>query len=52
MPKLRGRAQNVVEYGVMIATIALVVLTGVMTFGRLIQPWFMSLASHVTTVGT
>ena len=52
MPKLRGRAQDTVEYGVIIATIALVVLIGVMTFGQLIEPWFRGLAGRITTVGT
>ena len=52
MPKLRDSAQDTVEYGLIIATIALVVLVGVMTFGHLIQPWFASLAGHITTVGT
>ena len=40
MPKLRGKAQNVVEYGLIIVTIVLVVLLGVMSFGHLIEPWF------------
>ena len=52
MPKRRGKAQNVVEYGIIIATIAVVVLLGVTTFGKQIEPWFASLASHITTVGT
>ena len=51
-PKVRSRAQDTVEYGLIIATIALVVLLGVMTFGRLIEPWFASLAGRITTVGT
>jgi Flp pilus assembly pilin Flp len=52
MPSLRQKSQNVVEYGLIVATIVLVVLLGVMSFGRLIEPWFASLASHITTVGT
>ena len=52
MPKLRGKAQNVVEYGLMMAAIVFVVLLGVASFGHLIQPWIASLASHVTTVAT
>ena len=52
MPKLRGKAQNVVEYGLIIATIAVVVLVGVMSFGQMVEPWFRGLAGHITTVGT
>ena len=48
----RAESQDVVEYGLIIATIALVVLVGVMTFGQLIEPWFAQLAGHITTVGT
>ncbi len=44
--------QDVVEYGILIATIAVVVLLGVTTFGREITPWFTQLAGHITTVGT
>jgi Flp pilus assembly pilin Flp len=50
--KLRGTGQNVVEYGLLIATIAMVVLLGVAKFGNVIAPWFAALASHITTVGT
>jgi len=46
------RAQNVVEYGIILATIALVVLLGVITFGNQITPWFAQLVVHITTVGT
>ena len=52
MPKVRGRAQNVVEYGLLIVTIVIVVLLGVTQFGYLIMPWFASLAGRITTVGT
>lgn len=44
-------AQNYVEYGLLIATIAVIVLLGVATFGQLIEPWFSSLAGHITTTG-
>ena len=44
--------QNTVEYGLIIATIVLVVLLGVMAFGNLIEPWFESLAMRVITIGT
>ena len=44
--------QDVVEYGMMIAAIAIVVLIGVTAFGSLIEPWFAHLAGHITTVGT
>jgi pilus assembly protein Flp/PilA len=44
--------QDVVEYGLLIATIAIVVLIGVGLFGSSVNDWFKSLASHITTVGT
>jgi Flp pilus assembly pilin Flp len=47
-----AEGQNVVEYGIIIATIALVVLLGVTAFGHQILPWFSQLAGHITTVGT
>jgi Flp pilus assembly pilin Flp len=46
------RGQNVVEYGILIATIVMVVLLCVSAFGSEIRPWFTQLASHITTVGT
>ena len=45
-------AQNVVEYGLIIATIAVVVLLATIAFGNEIRPWFQVLAGRVTTVGT
>jgi pilus assembly protein Flp/PilA len=44
--------QDVVEYGLLIATIAIVVLIGVGIFGSSINTWFQSLAGRITTVGT
>jgi len=44
--------QDVIEYGIIIATIAMVVLLGVTSFGNQIRPWFEQLASRITTVGT
>ena len=44
--------QDVVEYGLLIATIAIVVLIGVGIFGSGIQSWFKVLAAKITTVGT
>jgi Flp pilus assembly pilin Flp len=41
--------QDVVEYGLLIATIAIVVLVGISFFGTQIQAWFMSLAGRITT---
>ena len=49
---MRGRAQNVVEYGLLIVSICVAVLMGVAKFGNLIEPWFAVLAGHITTVGT
>jgi Flp pilus assembly pilin Flp len=44
--------QDVVEYGLLIATIAIVVLIGVGIFGSNINAWFQNLAARITTVGT
>jgi pilus assembly protein Flp/PilA len=44
--------QDVVEYGLLIATIAIVVLIGVGIFGNNINAWFSSLARRITTTGT
>jgi pilus assembly protein Flp/PilA len=41
--------QDVVEYGLLIATIAIVVLIGVNFFGSAIRDWFTTLASRITT---
>ncbi len=46
------RGQDVVEYGLIIATVALVVLVGVTAFGAEIEPWFAQLAGLIATVGT
>jgi Flp pilus assembly pilin Flp len=47
----KRKAQDVVEYGVIIATIALVILLGTIAFGNQIRPWFEQLAGHITTTG-
>jgi Flp pilus assembly pilin Flp len=52
MCTLRERAQNVVEYGLLIVSIVVVVLLGVAKFGTVIEPWFVGLAGRITTVGT
>jgi pilus assembly protein Flp/PilA len=44
--------QDVVEYGLLIATIAIVVLIGVGIFGSQISSWFGNLATRITTTGT
>jgi len=41
--------QDVVEYGLLIATIAIVVLVGINIFGQDIQAWFKVLANRITT---
>jgi Flp pilus assembly pilin Flp len=43
--------QDVVEYGLLIATIAIVVLVGISFFGGQIQEWFRVLAGRITTTG-
>jgi Flp pilus assembly pilin Flp len=48
----RRPGQNVTEYGLLIATIVLVVLFGVHTFGQELLRWFTPLASRITTLGT
>jgi Flp pilus assembly pilin Flp len=46
----RDSGQNVVEYGLLIASIVIVVLIGVTAFGNLIEPWFAALAARFTTL--
>jgi pilus assembly protein Flp/PilA len=41
--------QDVVEYGLLIATIALVVLLGSAAFGTNIKAWFSTLSDKITT---
>jgi len=41
--------QDVVEYGLLIATIAIVVLVATTFFGDAISGWFNVLASRITT---
>ena len=48
----REAGQDVVEYGLLIATIAVVVLIGIAAFGAQIAPWFAQLAGRITTTGT
>src|SRR5205823_5503590 len=44
--------QDVVEYGLLIATIAIVVLVATAAFGSSIQAWFNRLAGRITTTAT
>jgi len=45
--------QDVVEYGLLIATIAIALLIGVGVFGISdISSWFNQLAGRITTIGT
>ena len=44
--------QDVVEYGLLIATIAIVVLVATAAFGSAISDWFSKLAGRITTTGT
>jgi Flp pilus assembly pilin Flp len=44
--------QTVVEYGLLIATIAIVIVIATAAFGQSIDTWFNSLAGHITTTGT
>ncbi len=45
-------AQDVVEYGLLIATVAILVLVSTQAFGQSIFGWFSGLASHITTTAT
>jgi Flp pilus assembly pilin Flp len=42
-------AQDVVEYGLLIATVAIVVLLATAAFGSQIQAWFVGLTARITT---
>jgi pilus assembly protein Flp/PilA len=44
--------QDVVEYGLLIATIAIVVLVATQAFGSQISAWFDRLAGRITTTAT
>ena len=44
--------QDVVEYGLLIATIALVVLLATTAFGGAISDWFATLSGRITKTGT
>ncbi|MGI9145096.1 MAG: Flp family type IVb pilin [Chloroflexota bacterium] len=44
--------QDVVEYGLLIALIAVIVLVGIRSFGNQVEPWFGVLAGRITTLGT
>jgi Flp pilus assembly pilin Flp len=45
-------ADGVVEYGLLMAAIAVVILVGLYAFGHLVEPWFAGLTGHLTTTGT
>lgn len=44
--------QDVVEYGLLIATIAIVVLVATQAFGTQIAAWFDRLAGRITTTAS
>ena len=48
----RALGQDVVEYGLIVATIAIVILVATVAFGNQIEPWFQALAGRITTTGT
>ena len=48
----RALGQDVVEYGMIVATIAIVILVATVAFGNQIEPWFQHLAGRITTTGT
>jgi Flp pilus assembly pilin Flp len=47
-----NNGQNAVEYGLLLATIAVIVLMGTTAFGNLIKPWIEQLAGRIITVGS
>jgi Flp pilus assembly pilin Flp len=49
---LKEPAQNLVEYGLIVAVIAVVILIGTTMYGGVIAEWFMHLVTHITTNGT
>jgi Flp pilus assembly pilin Flp len=44
--------QDVVEYGILIATIAIAILISTAAFGTQISTWFSRLAGRITTTAT
>jgi Flp pilus assembly pilin Flp len=48
LPAQPALGQSTVEYGLLIATIGIVTLIGVGTFGELVSAWFGSLVGRVT----
>ena len=52
VPRGPRAAQNVVEYGLLIATLALIVLLAGNVLEHQLGPWFALLAGRITTVGT
>ena len=40
------------EYGLLIATVALIVLVATTAFGQVVLTWFETLAGRITTIGT
>jgi Flp pilus assembly pilin Flp len=44
--------QDVVEYGMLVGSIAMVVLLGGGAFGNTLAAWFNHLAGRLTTTGT
>jgi Flp pilus assembly pilin Flp len=48
----KQKAQDVVEYGLVVGTIVIAVLLATLAFGNQIHPWFEQLAGRITTTGT
>jgi Flp pilus assembly pilin Flp len=46
------QGQDVVEYGILIATISIVVLISTQAFGTQVSAWFARLAGRITTTAT
>jgi pilus assembly protein Flp/PilA len=44
--------QDVAEYGLLVATVAIVVLLGTAAFGTAVTTWFTGLPARITTTGT
>jgi Flp pilus assembly pilin Flp len=52
LPVCVNRGQSTAEYGLIVATVAVLVLMGMNAFGNAMHTWFDVLASRIVTSGT
>jgi len=50
IPSETNDRNDLVEYGLLIATIAIIVLVATLNFGAMISPWFEALANRIVTI--